>query len=80
MKTSKDTIDRFLETKSMAFAGLSRNPKKFGNEIYKELANKGFKLYPINPNTTEIEGDKCYTSVNELPEEADRQVCRAHPG
>jgi uncharacterized protein len=60
-------IQQFLEPKKMAMAGVSRNPKKFGGAIFTELKNKGFDLYPINPNVEEIHGVKCYKSVSELP-------------
>jgi uncharacterized protein len=32
------------------------------------LRNKNFKVYPINPNTEEIDGEKCYSSVSSLPQ------------
>lgn len=60
-------IQNFLALRKMAVAGASRNPKKFGGAIFKELKDKGFDLYPINPNAEEIQGIKCYKSVDELP-------------
>jgi uncharacterized protein len=60
-------IQDFLAPRKMAMAGVSRNPKKFGGAIFKELKEKGFELYPINPNAEEIQGVKCYKSVEELP-------------
>jgi predicted CoA-binding protein len=60
-------IQKFLEPRKMAMAGASRNLKKFGGAIFKELREKGFELYPINPNAEEIQGVKCYKSVDELP-------------
>lgn len=60
-------IQKFLAPRKMAMAGVSRNPKKFGGSIFKELKEKGFELYPINPNAEEIQGVKCYKSVDDLP-------------
>jgi predicted CoA-binding protein len=60
-------IQDFLAPRKMAMAGVSRNPKKFGGAIFKELKEKGFELYPINPNAEEIQGVKCYKSVDDLP-------------
>lgn len=60
-------IQKFLEPRKFAIAGASRNLKKFGGSIFKELKDNGFDLYPINPNTDEIQGVKCYKSVEELP-------------
>jgi uncharacterized protein len=65
--TTLNEIRKFLEPKKFAIAGVSRNPKKFGGAIFKELMEKGFELYPINPNADEIQGVKCYKSVTDLP-------------
>jgi predicted CoA-binding protein len=60
-------IQNFLAPQKMAIAGVSRNQKKFGGAVFKELKEKNFELYPINPNAEEIQGVKCYKSVDELP-------------
>jgi predicted CoA-binding protein len=62
-------IQKFLSPKKMAIAGVSRNPKKFGGTVFKELKEKGFELYPVNPNADEIQEVKCFKSVKELPED-----------
>ena len=64
-------IQDFLAPRKMAIAGVSRNHKKFGGAIFKELKEKGFELYPINPNAEEIQGVKCYKSVNDLPSDVE---------
>ncbi|MCG6188857.1 CoA-binding protein [Maribellus maritimus] len=66
--TTLNEINKFLGPKKMAMAGVSRNPKKFGGAIFKELKEKGFDLYPVNPNADEIQGVKCFKSVEELPD------------
>ncbi len=65
--SSLGDIQKFLKPKKMALAGASRNPKKFGATVLKELKAKGFDVYPVNPNATEIQEQKCYRSVAELP-------------
>ena len=72
MKASKAMIDQFLEPKKLALAGVSRNSKKFGYAIYKELKDQGYQLFPINPNAEEIDGQKCFHSISDLPDDADR--------
>jgi hypothetical protein len=62
-------IDRFLENKTIAIAGVSRNPKKFGHYVYTTLRNKGYKVYAINPHANEIEGVHCFKSLAEVPEQ-----------
>ena len=60
-------IQKFLEPRKMAIAGASRYQKKFGGSVFKELLENGFELYPVNPRANEIQGIKCYHSVEELP-------------
>lgn len=65
--TSLNEIQQFLAAKKLAVAGASRNPKKFGGSIIKDLNEKGFELFPVNPNAEEIQGLKCYKTVSDLP-------------
>ncbi|MFW5822855.1 MAG: CoA-binding protein [Tangfeifania sp.] len=67
--TTLNEIQQFLAPKKMAIAGVSRNPKKFGGSVFRELKEKGFELFPINQNADEIQGIKCYKSVSDLPED-----------
>ncbi len=67
-----ELIKEFLRKKNVyAVMGVSRNPRKYGYRVYKDLKNSGYKVYPINPNADEILGDKCYNSLEELPEKPD---------
>lgn len=65
----KNTIERFVEDKKVALVGASQNQKKWGNMLLRELKKKGYTVYPVNPNASEIEGEKCYPTVKELPKE-----------
>lgn len=69
MKADRKTIESFLSTKKIAIAGVSRNPKKFGYVVFKELSRKGFDVYPINPNTSSLDGSPCFQSISALPSE-----------
>ena len=66
---SLDQIQNFLAPKKLAVAGASRNPKKFGGMVIKELKEKGFDVYPVNPNAEEVQGIRCFKSIAELPDE-----------
>ncbi len=65
--TTKAAIEDFYAQKVLAVAGVSRDPKKFGNAIYRDLKAKGYTVYPINPNAQTIEGDPCYPNLSALP-------------
>ena len=63
------SFDKFFNPKSVAVIGASRSPEKLGYSILEniKLSFKG-KIYPINPNATEILGIKAYPSVIEVEE------------
>jgi len=69
---NEELIKEFLRKKNIyAVIGVSRDPKKYGHRVYKDLKMSGYRVYPINPNADEILGDKCYHSLKELPERPD---------
>ena len=55
---------------SIAIIGASRDRKKFGNKAIRVYEKKGYKIYPIHPKATEIEGKKVYHSILDVPEKS----------
>lgn len=69
---NEDLIKEFLRKKNIfAVVGASRDPQKYGFQVYRDLRNAGYRVYPINPNADEILGDKCYSSLETLPKKPD---------
>jgi hypothetical protein len=65
---NQELIRTFLNKKNIfAVVGASRNPKKYGYQVYKDLKNAGYEVYAVNPNAEEILGDKCYPNLENLP-------------
>lgn len=56
-----------LMSKIWAVVGANQKAEKYGNMIYKKLKLKDYQVYPVNPVYNEIEGDKCYKNLSELP-------------
>ena len=54
-----------------AVVGVSRNPEKYGHQVYKDLKEAGYTVYPVNPHIDEVLGDRCYPSLGDLPEKPD---------
>ena len=54
-----------------AVVGVSRNPEKYGHQVYKDLKEAGYTVYPVNPHIDEVLGDRCYPSLSDLPEKPD---------
>ncbi len=77
--TSKELVEEFLAQNKIAVIGVSRKRSKFGNVIYRELKNKGYRVFPINHNTNTIEGDVCYPDLFSLPEKVDAVILNVPP-
>jgi uncharacterized protein len=65
---TKAAIDEFIAQPALAIAGASRDGKKFGNAVYRDLKSKGYHVFAVNPNAEAIDGDPCYPSLSDLPE------------
>ncbi len=71
-KMNEELIKKFLnKTNIFVVAGASRDPKKYGYQVYKDLKEAGYKVYPVNPNADRILGDKCYLDLGDLPVKPD---------
>jgi len=65
-------ITDFLRKKNVfVVIGVSKNPAKYGHQVYKDLKEAGYVVYAVNPTIDEILGDRCYHSLSELPEMPD---------
>lgn len=63
--------NEMLDKKVWAVIGVTPNKEKFGYKIYKKLKKHGYTVYAINPKYEEIEGDKVYTQLKDLPQKPD---------
>jgi len=67
MHNSKAVIEEFLQQKTIAVVGASRDTNKFGSAVYRDLKAKGYKVYAVNPNADVVDGDRCYAGLGALP-------------
>lgn len=65
---TKVDVDDFVAQPVLAVVGVSRTGKKFSNSTMTELRDKGYKVYPVNRDGGEVNGERLYTSLQELPE------------
>jgi acyl-CoA synthetase (NDP forming) len=65
-----------LDPRSVAIIGASENPNKVGGRPVHYLDKFGFKgkIFPINPSRSEVQGYKCYKSLDDLPESPEMVV------
>lgn len=66
--TTADAIDDFMSQESLAVVGASRNPKKFGSIVYRDLKSKAYRVFAVNPHAENIDGDPAYPDLEHLPE------------
>jgi len=65
---NQSLINEFLKEENVfAVIGVSKDSKKYGNKVYFDLKHAGYTVYPINPNVSEISGDRCYPGLMNLP-------------
>ena len=79
MSTLNEAVEEFLAQKRIAVAGVSREGNLPSNAIYKKLKDHGYQVFPINPKTDEVEGDKCYPKLQAIPDGVDGVVIATHP-
>jgi len=67
--TDDEIRDLFNSAKTIAVVGLSskRNRPSFG--VARFLQSAGYRIIPVNPNETEIHGEKAYASLDEIPKD-----------
>jgi predicted CoA-binding protein len=54
---------------TVAIIGASTDRRKFGNKAVRAYAAQGYRVFPIHPTASEIEGHPAYRSVLDVPVE-----------
>jgi hypothetical protein len=57
------------DAKTIAVVGLSSNPFRDSFEVAEYLQAKGYRIVPVNPNETEVLGERAYPSLLDVPED-----------
>ena len=62
-----------LEPQSIAVIGASTDPAKTGHVLFRNIIVNNFpgKVYPINPNASEVMGHKAYPNILAVPDDID---------
>ena len=80
MQKIKTAAEAFLTSRRVAVTGVSRAPKDHGsNVVYQRLRDRGYEVFPINPNADEVEGDRAYHGLAEIPGGVDAVVIATRP-
>ena len=55
------------EAKTIAVVGLSSNAMRASHEVAAYLQGVGYRIIPVNPNETEVLGEKAYARLKDVP-------------
>ena len=80
MPKIKEAAAEFLASKRVAVTGVSREPKSHGsNIVYQRLRDRGYEVFAVNPNASEVEGDPSYPDLRSIPGGVDAVVIATKP-
>lgn len=61
-------IPAILKTaQTIAVVGLSSKPDRPSYEVASYLQSKGYQIIPVNPNETEVLGERAYAHLTDIP-------------
>ena len=55
------------DARTIAVVGLSSNPDRPSNEVAEFLQSRGYRIVPVNPNESEVLGERAYATLLEVP-------------
>ena len=58
-------------SRTIAVVGLSSNPMRPSNGVAAYLQRAGYRVIPVNPNESEVLGEKSYARLEDVPEKID---------
>ena len=74
----KTQADSFLSQKRIAVVGVSRSGGT-GSGILTSLRKRGYTTIPVNPQATEIDGEPCFHTLQDIPGGVDAAVVVTRP-
>ena len=70
-KTEDTVLDILREAKTIAVVGLSANPERASFGVTEYMQRASYRIIPVNPQETEVLGEKCYARLEDVPEKID---------
>jgi len=71
MSEQHQLMSDFVNCRVWAVVGASRDPRKFGYQVFRSLRDARYIVYPVNPRGGELDGIRVYPSLSDLPEQPD---------
>lgn len=73
-------MQEFLAARPVAVVGASNDRSKYGNIVLRNLRSRGWPVFAVNPNLTEVEGEPAYPTLAECPQRPELAVVITPPG
>ncbi len=64
-------LEILKSSKTIAVVGLSSSPMRPSNGVSEYMKRAGYRIIPVNPNETEVLGERCYARLEDIPEKVD---------
>jgi predicted CoA-binding protein len=67
----QDAVRRMLAAKRIAIVGLSDDPSRPSYGVARYLQSVGKQIIPVNPKCDQVLGEKCYPTLEAIPDPVD---------
>jgi uncharacterized protein len=72
MNPTDDELARLLaSTRTIAMVGASSNPNRASFGVFSRLVRVGYRVIPVNPFETIVQGERAYPTLGAVPEPID---------
>ena len=68
-----------IHSRKIVVVGVSSNPEKYGNRIFRDMVKAGWHVWGVNRNGGEVAGRTLYKTLAEVPEKVDLVVTVVPP-
>jgi predicted CoA-binding protein len=69
--SDEEILRLFKSMKTIAVVGLSSNPMRPSFGVSRFLQQQGYRVVPVNPQETEVLGERAYPSIRDVQEPVD---------
>jgi predicted CoA-binding protein len=71
MMNDTQITELLREAKTIAVVGLSNNRMRASFGVARFLQRQGYRIIPVNPNETEVLGERAYSRLHDVPDDVD---------
>jgi predicted CoA-binding protein len=69
--TSLELTSVLTSTRTIAMVGASSNPDRASFGVFSRLVRVGYRVIPVNPFETTVQGERAYPTLSAVPERID---------